>query len=63
VDVLVNGVMVARQGAPGEDRAGVDLSPRQVEVVVDLKAGAAAATIWTNDLTHAYVTVNAEYST
>jgi glutamate N-acetyltransferase / amino-acid N-acetyltransferase len=32
-------------------------------VLVDLHAGDAIATIWTNDLTHAYVTENSEYST
>jgi glutamate N-acetyltransferase/amino-acid N-acetyltransferase len=62
VEVLVNGVVVARQGGAGEPRDLVDLSPRQAEVVVDLHAGAAEATIWTNDLTHEYVSINADYS-
>jgi glutamate N-acetyltransferase/amino-acid N-acetyltransferase len=34
-----------------------------VSVTVDLKAGAATATIWTNDLTHAYIHENSAYST
>jgi glutamate N-acetyltransferase/amino-acid N-acetyltransferase len=41
----------------------VDLSGRAVSVTVDLKAGDATATIWTNDLTHGYVHENSAYST
>jgi glutamate N-acetyltransferase/amino-acid N-acetyltransferase len=34
-----------------------------VHIVVDLGAGAAAATVWTNDLSLAYVHENSAYST
>ena len=51
-----------RAGALGEDRSLVDLSARDVDVDVDLAAGEASATIWTNDLTYDYVKENAEYS-
>jgi glutamate N-acetyltransferase/amino-acid N-acetyltransferase len=40
----------------------VDLTSREVTVTVDLKAGPAEATVWTNDLTHAYVHENSAYS-
>jgi len=63
LDVAINGVQVARAGGVGEDRAGADLSAREVRVVVDLHAGDAAATVWTNDLTHDYVHENSAYST
>lgn len=63
LDVLINGVMVARGGAVGEDRSLVDLTAREVRVVVDLHAGDASATVWTNDLTHDYVHENSAYST
>jgi glutamate N-acetyltransferase/amino-acid N-acetyltransferase len=46
----------------GEDRSLVDLTPREVHVVVDLHAGDQAATVWTNDLTHDYVHENSAYS-
>ena len=36
---------------------------REVHVVIDLPAGEAEATIWTNDLTHDYVHENSAYST
>lgn len=63
IDVAVNGVWICRAGGIGEDRGLVDLSAREVEVVIDLKAGEAEATILTNDLTHAYVHENSAYST
>ena len=63
VDVTMNGVRVCRSGGVGEDRALVDLTGREVHVVVDLHAGTEAATIWTNDLTHDYVHENSAYST
>jgi len=63
LDVAINGVQVCRAGAAGDDRAKVDLAPREVRVLVDLHAGEATATVWTNDLTHAYVHENSAYST
>jgi glutamate N-acetyltransferase / amino-acid N-acetyltransferase len=62
LDVAMNGVWVCRHSTPAADPSTVDLKPRQVTVTVDLKAGAARATIWTNDLTHAYVHENSAYS-
>lgn len=63
LDVAINGVMVCRDGGVGDDRAGVDLSNRQVEVEVCLKAGDESVTVYTNDLTHDYVHENSAYST
>jgi len=63
LDVLFNGVAVCRDGGLGESRDKVDLTPRQVNVQIDLKTGPASATVWTNDLTHAYVHENSAYST
>jgi glutamate N-acetyltransferase/amino-acid N-acetyltransferase len=62
LDVAMNGVWVCRQSTPAADPATVDLEPREVTVTVDLKAGDARATVWTNDLTHAYVHENSAYS-
>ncbi len=63
VDVAFNGVEVFVDGQLGADRSEVDLSGRDVVVDVNLHAGGASATIWTNDLTYDYVKENAEYST
>jgi glutamate N-acetyltransferase / amino-acid N-acetyltransferase len=62
VDVAINGVWVCRDGATGDDRDLVDMSGREVTITVDLRAGSAAATIWTNDLTADYVHENSAYS-
>jgi glutamate N-acetyltransferase / amino-acid N-acetyltransferase len=62
VDVSMNGVMLCRSGEPGDSRDLVDLTPRRVHVLIDLKAGSATATIRTNDLTHDYVHENSAYS-
>jgi glutamate N-acetyltransferase/amino-acid N-acetyltransferase len=63
LDAAINGVWVCRDSAPGDDAAGVDLSGRVIEIVVDLKAGDASATVWSNDLTAEYVHENSAYST
>jgi glutamate N-acetyltransferase/amino-acid N-acetyltransferase len=63
VDVSINGVTVCRAGQPGDPRELVDLSGRDVEIRVDLHAGADEVTVWTNDLTEAYVHLNSAYST
>lgn len=63
LDVWMNGVQVAHAGGVGEDRSLVDLTPREITVIIDLHAGDAEATVWTNDLTHDYVHENSAYST
>jgi glutamate N-acetyltransferase/amino-acid N-acetyltransferase len=63
LDVAINGVQVCRAGAPGDDRDLVDLSGRDVRIVVDLHAGSDSATVWTSDLTAEYVHENSAYST
>jgi glutamate N-acetyltransferase/amino-acid N-acetyltransferase len=58
----MNGVRVCHAGAPDRPRTDVDLSPRRVDLLIDLKSGQHAATILTNDLTHDYVHENSAYS-
>jgi len=62
IDVSMNGVRVCIAGEPGESRELLDLSPRAVHVLIDLKSGSSTATIYTNDLTHDYVHENSAYS-
>ncbi|MDN4473769.1 bifunctional glutamate N-acetyltransferase/amino-acid acetyltransferase ArgJ [Demequina zhanjiangensis] len=62
LDVTINGIQVCRGAGVGDDRDLVDLSGREVRVEVDLHAGDASATVWTNDLTHDYVHENSAYS-
>jgi len=63
LDVALNGVWVCRNSGPGEPPESVSLEDRAVTVTVDLKAGDQRASVWTNDLTHAYVHENSAYST
>lgn len=63
IDVSINGIQVCRDSSPGEARELVDLSNKQIEIVIDLKSGDSDATIFTNDLSVAYVHENSAYST
>jgi glutamate N-acetyltransferase/amino-acid N-acetyltransferase len=62
LDVAINDVWVCRSSEPAAPADAVDLSPREVSVTIDLKTGTQRATVWTNDLTHAYVHENSAYS-
>lgn len=62
LDVALNGVWVCRASGPGESPDAIDLDDRAVTVTIDLKSGDSTGTIWTNDLTQAYVHENSAYS-
>ncbi|HAM22374.1 MAG TPA: bifunctional ornithine acetyltransferase/N-acetylglutamate synthase [Actinobacteria bacterium] len=62
IAVAINDVWVCRRGSVGEDRNLVNMSGREVFIEVDLAAGAEEASLWTNDLTAAYVHENSAYS-
>ncbi|SMY01809.1 bifunctional glutamate N-acetyltransferase/amino-acid acetyltransferase ArgJ [Brevibacterium aurantiacum] len=62
IDVSINGVEVCRASGPYEAPEKVEFA-REVDVVIDLHAGDATATVWTSDLTHDYVEENSAYST
>ena len=61
VTVDVNGVRICENGGAGRDRSEVDMTPREVHIDIDLHAGDAEATVWTDDLTNDYVHINADY--
>jgi glutamate N-acetyltransferase/amino-acid N-acetyltransferase len=63
IDVFLNGIHVAKQSAPFEDKNLVSFSERLVELIVNLNVGSATATVMTNDLSHDYVHENSAYST
>ena len=62
IDVTMNGIRVAHKGEPDQPRDLVDMTGRELRLVIDLHAGDTTATIWTNDLTHDYVHENSAYS-
>ncbi|MEI8215185.1 MAG: bifunctional ornithine acetyltransferase/N-acetylglutamate synthase, partial [Actinomycetota bacterium] len=63
IDVILNGVHVARESAPFEDKNKVSFTDRLVNLEVHLNVGSATATVMTNDLSHDYVEENSAYST
>ena len=62
LDVAMNGVWVCRNSEPFEPPEKVAFEGREVSVTIDLKSGDDRATVWTNDLTEAYVHENSAYS-
>ena len=62
IDVAINGISVSKNGQPDQPRDLVDLTPRAVDIQINLNSGSHSAAIYTNDLTHEYVTENSEYS-
>ena len=62
IDVSFNGVAVCTAGEPDQSRELVDLTPREVDIQIELHSGTETATIWTNDLTHDYVHENSAYA-
>jgi glutamate N-acetyltransferase/amino-acid N-acetyltransferase len=63
IDVKLNGVQVAKNSAPFEDKTKVSFEDRLVELVINLNHGDSTATVRTNDLSHDYVHENSAYST
>ena len=62
LDVSINGVMISKNSAPWADRTLVDMSGKDVSILIDLKSGKSEETIWTNDLSTMYVHENSAYS-
>ncbi|HEX5483959.1 MAG TPA: bifunctional glutamate N-acetyltransferase/amino-acid acetyltransferase ArgJ [Terriglobia bacterium] len=64
VEIRVNGLVLCRRGCDSgfdEPSARKLLSQPELTVGVDLHQGKASARIWTCDLTHEYITINASY--
>ncbi|MFE5568510.1 bifunctional glutamate N-acetyltransferase/amino-acid acetyltransferase ArgJ [Amycolatopsis japonica] len=62
VSIAINGVTLFAKGTTAADRSEADLSGRDIRIVVDLGLGEGEATIYTTDLSHAYVEENSAYS-
>ena len=63
IDVVLNGIVVAKNGAAADDKNLVRFDDRLVTIEIDLHRGSSRATIFTNDLSHDYVHENSAYST
>ena len=66
VDIRVNDLLLCRDGVDaGFDEASArkELDGKEMTLRLDLHQGRASAHIWTCDLTHDYITINASYRT
>jgi len=66
VDIHINSLLVCRDGADaGFDEAAArkELEGKEMTLRLDFHQGSASAHIWTCDLTHDYITINASYRT
>jgi glutamate N-acetyltransferase/amino-acid N-acetyltransferase len=65
LSIRFGGIEVAAFGAvvPGYDEAPVTahLGGQEIDIAVDLGMGDGRATVWTCDLTHGYIAINADY--
>ena len=63
--IEIGGIAVARDGqvVPGYDEAPVarHMQGRDIHIAVDVGVGRGKATVWTCDLTHGYIDINADY--
>lgn len=63
--IRIGGIDVAKEGAAvdGFDEAPVaeHMKGQDIDIEVDIALGEGSATIWTCDLTHGYISINADY--
>ncbi len=63
--IAVGGIAIAAEGraVPGYAEAPVarHMKGREIDIAVDLGVGRGRATVWTCDLTHGYISINADY--
>ena len=67
VGLTVNGVVILEDGRPSpdytEDAGSAAFELDEIEITVDLNVGTESYQLWTTDLSHEYVRINAEYRT
>lgn len=63
IDIYLNEVLVCLNGEALNNNTNVDLSDRNISIVIDFKQGSNQVTVQTNDLSEKYVYENSAYST
>ena len=65
LSIAFGGIWTARNGVPVEDYdeapVAAHLKGEEIDIAVDLGLGEGRATVWTCDLTHGYIAINADY--
>lgn len=67
IDVFLGPVCIASQGGRAasytEEQGAAVMAEEEIEIRIELGRGSCSETIWTTDLSHEYVRINAEYRT
>ncbi|AAY39123.1 bifunctional glutamate N-acetyltransferase/amino-acid acetyltransferase ArgJ [Pseudomonas syringae] len=67
IDVFLGGVCIASQGCRAttytEEQGSAVMAEEEITIRIELGRGDCSETIWTTDLSHEYVKINAEYRT
>ncbi len=67
IDVFLGGVQICQQGGRAasytEEQGARVMAQAEIEIRIELGRGSHQETIWTTDLSHDYVKINAEYRT
>ncbi|MCQ9471204.1 bifunctional glutamate N-acetyltransferase/amino-acid acetyltransferase ArgJ [Pseudomonas alliivorans] len=67
IDVFLSGVCIASQGCRAttytEEQGSAVMAEEEITIRIELGRGDCSETIWTTDLSHEYVKINAEYRT
>ena len=65
LSIAIGGIQITRNGqrVAGYDEGPVaaHMAGREIDIAVDLGVGRGRATVWTCDLTHGYISINADY--
>ena len=65
LSIAFGGIWAARDGLPVEDYdeapVAEHLKGQEVDIMIDLGIAGGRATVWTCDLTHGYISINADY--
>ena len=63
--IVVGGVTIAEAGAPHPDYREAQITDhmkgQDIDIEIDVGVGRGRATVWTCDLTHGYIDINADY--
>ena len=67
MNIKIGGVSITKNGGrnPDYEESVVTkhMQGKKIEIEVDVGIGRGKATVWTCDLTHGYIKINAEYRT
>jgi glutamate N-acetyltransferase/amino-acid N-acetyltransferase len=65
IDVSVNGLSIVKKGQPDpaytEEQGQQKFDKTEISIEINIGSSSQKSTIWTSDLSHEYVTINAEY--